>query len=142
MTARGLGAYAVALALAMTLSACGAGGERERTDQPQATDGETTGRPDEPLRRDPSPTATDPGPSYSDWELGAHPLPLRPDGLGEMRPTPPELAERRFPTRDLLPPPGDGRFHSTTSPVTASSAGGWGRRGRLVARSRSPTCAT
>jgi hypothetical protein len=120
VTARGLWAYAVALALAMTLGACGAGGGPERTDQARATDGESTLRPEEPLRRDPSPTATDPGPSYSDWELGAHPLPLRPDGLGEMRPTPPELVERRFPTRDLLPPPGDGRFHSTTSPVTAS----------------------
>ena len=125
MTARGLWAYAVALALAMTLGACGAGGGPERTDQARATDGESTLRPEEPLRRDPSPTATDPGPSYSDWELGAHPLPLRPDGLGEMHPTPPELVERRFPTRDLLPPPGDGRFHSTTSPVTGLSVSPW-----------------
>jgi hypothetical protein len=59
-----------------------------------------------------------PRPSYSDWDLGASPLPLRPDGLGEMRPTPPELVERRFPTVDLLPPPEDGRFRSTIGPVT------------------------
>lgn len=59
-----------------------------------------------------------PPPSYSDWELGAARLPLRPDGLGEMRPTPPELVERRFPTVDLLPPPEDDRFRSTIGPVT------------------------
>lgn len=56
--------------------------------------------------------------SYSDWELGAAPLPLRADGLGEMRPTPRPLRERRFATVDLLPPPVDGRFDSTIGPVT------------------------
>ena len=34
--------------------------------------------------------------------------------------TPRELRVRRLPTRDLLPPPRDGRFHSTTGPVTAA----------------------
>lgn len=56
--------------------------------------------------------------SYSDWDLGAHPLPLRPDGFGVIRPTPKELRVRRFPTRDLLPPPSDGRFHAAIGPVT------------------------
>ena len=55
---------------------------------------------------------------YSDWELGAHPLPLTPDGYGVVRPTPKTLRVRRFPTTDLLPPPADGRFHSTAGPIT------------------------
>lgn len=32
-------------------------------------------------------------------------------------PTPPELVDRRLPTRDLLPPPADGRFAGTVVPV-------------------------
>ena len=65
---------------------------------------------------------TDAGPAYSTWELGARPLPLRPDGLGEVQPTPPTLRVRRYPTADLLPPPRDGRFHSTVEPVTREVA--------------------
>jgi len=36
------------------------------------------------------------------WMVGAHPLPLRPDGYGQVLPTPVDLVDRRFPTRDLL----------------------------------------
>ncbi|QRP51111.1 M15 family metallopeptidase [Amycolatopsis sp. FDAARGOS 1241] len=39
------------------------------------------------------------------WQVGAHPLPRRPDGFGEILPTPPELVNRALPTRDFLPPP-------------------------------------
>lgn len=59
-----------------------------------------------------------PGPAYSDWELGVHVLPRTPAGFGEVRPTPKALRHRLFRTKDLLPPPADGRFHSTTGPVT------------------------
>lgn len=45
------------------------------------------------------------------------PLPLRPDGYGVAQPTPPDLVDRRLPTRDVLPPPADGRFASTVGPV-------------------------
>jgi D-alanyl-D-alanine carboxypeptidase len=45
------------------------------------------------------------------------PLPLRPDGHGVAQPTPPDLVDRRLPTRDILPPPADGRFTSTVEPV-------------------------
>ncbi|WP_414709512.1 M15 family metallopeptidase [Pseudonocardia sp.] len=45
------------------------------------------------------------------------PLPLRPDGYGVAQPTPPDLVDRRFATRDLLPPPPDGRFAATVAPV-------------------------
>ena len=47
------------------------------------------------------------------------PLPLRDDGYGVAQPTPPDLVDRRLPTRDLLPPPADGRFASTVAAVPA-----------------------
>jgi len=49
-----------------------------------------------------------PGTVPPDW-LGRRELPLRPDGFGEARPTPPELRTRRFTLPDALDPlPGDG----------------------------------
>ncbi|WP_408898391.1 M15 family metallopeptidase [Nocardioides sp. R1-1] len=65
------------------------------------------------------PGSASPGPAYSDWQLGVHVLPRTPGGYGEIRPTPKPLRVRRFPTADLLPPPADGRFHSSIGPVTA-----------------------
>jgi hypothetical protein len=53
-----------------------------------------------------------------DWTVGASPLPLRPDGFGEVQRTPRELRVRRMPTADRLPPPRDGRFHATVRRVT------------------------
>lgn len=50
---------------------------------------------------------------FSDWEVGAKPLPLRSDGFGRVLPTPPELRVRRFATVDRLRPPPDGRFESS-----------------------------
>ena len=50
--------------------------------------------------------------------LGSHVLPRRPDGYGEIRPTPPALRVRRYPTVDLLPPPSDGVFLSRIGPIT------------------------
>ncbi len=54
------------------------------------------------------------------WKVGARPLPLRPDGFGRILPTPAPLRDRRLPTVDRLPPPGDGRFHSTVAPISAA----------------------
>lgn len=51
------------------------------------------------------------------WVVGANPLPLRPDGFGQVLPTPPELVDRRLPTVDRLPPPASGGFESSVSPV-------------------------
>jgi hypothetical protein len=51
------------------------------------------------------------------WRVGAKPLPLRPDGFGEVLPTPAPLRDRRLPTVDRLPPPG-GRFRSTVAPIS------------------------
>ncbi|WP_290054388.1 M15 family metallopeptidase [Amycolatopsis solani] len=53
------------------------------------------------------------------WQVGARPLPRRPDGFGEVEPTPPELVNRALPTKDLLPPPAHGRYASTISAVPA-----------------------
>ncbi|WP_202033147.1 M15 family metallopeptidase [Nocardioides sp. WS12] len=68
----------------------------------------------------PTPSATDPGPSYSNWELGVHLLPVDADGFGEIQPTPKALRVRRFPTTDLLPAPTDDVFHSAIGPITAA----------------------
>jgi hypothetical protein len=66
---------------------------------------------------EPSPSPIPDGPAYSTWELGAHPLPLRPDGFGVVRPTPKTLRVRRYPTVDLLPPPAGERFEFTIGPI-------------------------
>ena len=63
-----------------------------------------------------SPAAPAP-PATAVWRLGARPLPLRPDGYGEVLPTPPELVERRLPTADLLPPPVSGGYEARVVPV-------------------------
>jgi hypothetical protein len=53
-----------------------------------------------------------------DW-LGTRVLPLRPDGIGEIRPTPPELVDRRFPPPDdhPLPRPDSEGFRAEVRPV-------------------------
>ncbi|WP_368660760.1 M15 family metallopeptidase [Amycolatopsis sp. Hca4] len=53
------------------------------------------------------------------WQVGARPLPRRPDGFGEVEPTPPELVNRALPTKDLLPPPVGTAYASTISAVPA-----------------------
>jgi hypothetical protein len=53
------------------------------------------------------------------WKVGGRPLPLRPDGFGEVLPTPPELVKRALPTKDALRPPAAGRYASTITPVPA-----------------------
>ena len=52
------------------------------------------------------------------WKIGASALPLRPDGFGQVLPTPRVLRDRRLPTRDLLPPPIGTAFRATVGPVT------------------------
>ncbi len=53
-----------------------------------------------------------------DW-LGTRPLPLRPDGLGEIQPTPPELVDRQLVSIDYLPPPASDTFESSIEMVPA-----------------------
>lgn len=49
--------------------------------------------------------------------LGTRMLPRRPDGWGEVRPTPPALRDRRFFSPDHLPPPTSRRFVSRITAV-------------------------
>ena len=83
-----------------------------------AADSSTT-MPPAPERTTPSigvSTTTLPTNPRPDW-LGTRVLPLRPDGLGEIQPTPAVLVDRRFATIDLLPPPETDEFTSTIGPV-------------------------
>jgi hypothetical protein len=52
------------------------------------------------------------------WVVGASPLPLRPDGFGQVLPTPPLLRDRRMTAADVLPPPVTDHFASTVAPVS------------------------
>jgi hypothetical protein len=49
--------------------------------------------------------------------LGTRVLPKRPDGFGEVQPTPKILRNRRLPTIDLFPPPKQKHFFATIGPV-------------------------
>ncbi len=68
-----------------------------------------------PPPKPPKPPETQPQPAA--WTVGATPLPLRPDGFGEVLPTPAVLADRSLPTRDVLPPPASGTYESSIGPV-------------------------
>ena len=89
-------------------SGTGAGGK------PQAP---TTGSP---TTRPPTAQAPTTRPPATAWRVGAKPLPLRPDGFGEVLATPAPLRDRRLPTVDRLPPPPSGAFRSTVAPITAA----------------------
>ncbi|GAA1991698.1 M15 family metallopeptidase [Amycolatopsis minnesotensis] len=65
------------------------------------------------------PTTSSAAPAAA-WVVGAHPLPRRSDGYGEIQPTPSVLVNRSLPTKDILPPPVGGKYAATTSPVPAN----------------------
>lgn len=81
----------------------------------------TTSPAGPPTTAAPTPTATTPGlpPGVVVPASLGTPLPVRPDGYGEVLPTPADLHVRRVPTTDLLPPPPDGAFHATVTDVPA-----------------------
>lgn len=62
-------------------------------------------------------TRHSPPPAGPSWIPGADPLPLRPDGYGEVLPTPPALVNRTLPTVDQLPPPRGDRYQARVDPV-------------------------
>lgn len=76
------------------------------------TEAPATTEPPEP------PEPPEPGTVPPEW-LGTIVLPLRPDGYGEVQPTPPELAHRRFTLRDTVPELGRTGFRSAVEPVPA-----------------------
>ena len=79
------------------------------------------GYPQPPGSEPPGGMATRPwattGPAGA-WRVGARPLPLRPDGFGDVLPTPAALRDRRLPTLDRLPAPPGGRFRSSVRPIS------------------------
>lgn len=108
--------WLVALAL-VVLAGCG-GDEGPIGDVPET---ELT-----PGASAPFTTATPvPGSRPPDW-LGTRVLPRQPNGLGEIRPTPPELTTRRFTLADTLDPlPGEGfasRIDAVPDDVIARSS--------------------
>ena len=72
-----------------------------------------------PPKRATAPSPTTSATSAVTWQVGAHPLPLRKDGFGEVQATPPELVNRALPTHDFLPPPAGNAYASTISAVPA-----------------------
>lgn len=64
---------------------------------------------------DPTTTTTSPF-ARPDW-LGTRLLPLRPDGHGEVQPTPSELVDRQLETVDLLDPPSSSQFESSIEAI-------------------------
>jgi len=64
----------------------------------------------------PTPTTTVDPFARPDW-LGTRPLPLRPDGHGEVLPTPSELTDRRLETIDLLEPPASEEFTASIEEI-------------------------
>ncbi|MGN6574155.1 MAG: M15 family metallopeptidase [Nocardioides sp.] len=59
-----------------------------------------------------------PGPHLDTWKIGAHVLPLAPDGFGVRRPTPKQLRVRIMPTIEALPPPPTDAYRSSVGRIT------------------------
>jgi D-alanyl-D-alanine carboxypeptidase len=107
-------------ALLASVLACGATpGPRPAAQQPAAAPALTSEQPNRPGLTSPISPTPPPAPPQPTWTVGAHPLPLRPDGFGVVLPTPPALVDRMLPTADLLPPPTSGSFESTIRTVPA-----------------------
>jgi hypothetical protein len=111
----------VAVALALGLLACGDDDSTVVAPTTTATEA-TTAAPTTtavPATTAPSttvpPTTTTTAPA---WVVGASTLPLRPDGFGEIEPTPPPLVNRSLPTVDVLAPPASGGFESSITPIS------------------------
>ncbi len=106
------------LALAALVVACGGDDDDGALGSSTTATSTTTSTPTTSTTTDPTTTTTAPlGTVRPDW-LGTRVLPLRPDGFGEVQPTPPELTVRRFPTIDRLPPPADDSYTSSISAVS------------------------
>lgn len=108
-------AAVLGLVLAAATGACAAPGTDPPMPPSSASSSVSSRAPAAPSTPEPAS-----GARFSTYPLGERPLPLRADGFGEVLATPRTLRERRYRTRDLLPPPADGRFAATVGPVTPS----------------------
>jgi hypothetical protein len=116
-----LAAAVTLVTLAASAAACG-GSDDQGSPSEEASD-DSTPATAAPTTTEPAPTTTTTegrpnGTPRPAW-LGTRVLPLRPDGLGEVQPTPPELVDRQLWTEDLLPPPAGDTFESAVVPVPA-----------------------
>jgi hypothetical protein len=103
----------------MLLTGCSSSGSKPEAHRSPSATVTTSATPTRLATPSPSRKPTRrPRPHLDTWQVGAHALPLRPDGFGQVLPTPKQLRVRLMPTRDLLPPPRDGRFHATVAPVS------------------------
>ena len=108
------------LLLVLALAGCASPGPVAEAPLPSSPPAPATPTSEPPTSEPPmsEPPMSAPGTVPPPW-LGARPLPRRPDGYGEARPTPLELDPRRFTLPDRLPPlPGDG-FASVIEAVPA-----------------------
>ena len=108
---------AVALSAGALLAACGGAEPVAAPSASPSTPAPPAVAPTASVTVPPSAPPPPPPPPPA-WVVGASPLPLRPDGFGQVQETPAVLRDRRLPTADVLPPPPDGRFASTVLPVS------------------------
>src|ERR671919_359059 len=123
MRGRLVGVLTVLATCSLPVAACGDSVSEPRADRPSATRDRAlsptaTGSERTSRGRGPKvpPTAAESA-GRGAWEVGASPLPTRPDGFGRVLPTPPPLRVRRLPTVDRLPPPESERFVSSVQRV-------------------------
>jgi hypothetical protein len=110
---------ALAVGVLALVAACG-GGDDDAVPAATVVPGPTPTTAASPTTSAPTTTTLPPSTTTTTapaWVVGANPLPLRPDGFGEVQPTPAVLVDRSLPTVDLLAPPASGAFESTVSPV-------------------------
>lgn len=121
-THRALWRAAVGLLACLVLAACSEPGDAgggpatedagDRAPQPAEAAPVTEETADEPPEAQ-AQSAAAPRPAW----LGTRVLPTRPDGFGEIQPTPPELDDRRLVTPAQLPPPPGNDFVAAVVPV-------------------------
>lgn len=108
------------LAAAVLLSACSLIGEGAATSTtsvaPTTSSTPTTTTTAATTTAAPATTTTVNPFARPDW-MGTRVLPLRPDGYGEVQPTPPEFDPRALETPDVFLPPSDEHFRSSIGPI-------------------------
>jgi hypothetical protein len=111
----------IALMLGALVAACAAQPSTQPSASPSsfsvaAPAGPATASP--PAGATPAPAPAPTSSASAVWRVGARPLPLRPDGFGQVLPTPAKLRTRSLPTIDRLPPPRGGGFQSAVRPIS------------------------
>ena len=115
----------VVVAMVTVVALAAACGQADRPDRAAAADPivtTTSPRHATSATTAPPATTTTVDPFAPPAWLGQRPLPVRPDGFGEIQPTPDELVNRAFQIESALPPPSGDAFESTDETVPADVA--------------------